>query len=259
MSGGDTGPKTGEAGSTAPGTPEPDTPEGDGPQRDGPEPGVAVPRRRSQALVVVAMVVVVFGTLTFVGGYALARGGPGTAAATPTDDSAAAGFARDMQSHHAQAVEMSMIVRDRTDDARVRTLAYDIALTQQQQIGQMYGWLTQWRLSQISIRPPLAWMGGAGGGMGGTGGHATSHGRSGHEMPGMATSDQMRRLAKVKDRDAEVLFLQLMVTHHQAGVQMAQGALTRTDNPQVKELATKMVTGQRSEIGLMRQMLRERA
>ncbi|MEV4010737.1 DUF305 domain-containing protein [Nonomuraea angiospora] len=59
----------------------------------------------------------------------------------PADASVEAGFARDMQAHHAQAVQMTLIVRDRISDREVRTLAYDIATTQQQQIGQMYAWL----------------------------------------------------------------------------------------------------------------------
>lgn len=42
------------------------------------------------------------------------------AAETPSTDSAAAGFLRDMQVHHAQAVEMALLVRDRTDNAEVR-------------------------------------------------------------------------------------------------------------------------------------------
>ena len=55
---------------------------------------------------------------------------------TPGTNSADAGFARDMQVHHSQAVEMSRIVRDQTDDVVIRTIAYDIAMTQQHQIGQ---------------------------------------------------------------------------------------------------------------------------
>lgn len=62
---------------------------------------------------------------------------------TPGDASADAGFARDMATHHAQAVEMAMIVHSRTDDPEVATLAMDIALTQQSQIGIMRTWLTQ--------------------------------------------------------------------------------------------------------------------
>jgi uncharacterized protein (DUF305 family) len=59
----------------------------------------------------------------------------------PQEGSAEAGFALDMMVHHAQAVEMAEIVRDRTENPQTRTLATDIALTQQAQIGQMQGWL----------------------------------------------------------------------------------------------------------------------
>ncbi|MER6147584.1 DUF305 domain-containing protein [Streptomyces hirsutus] len=51
----------------------------------------------------------------------------GTAnASTPGTASSEAGFSPDMSAHHQQAVEMSFIVRDRTGDQEVRTLAYDI-------------------------------------------------------------------------------------------------------------------------------------
>ena len=46
-----------------------------------------------------------------------------------------------MSVHHAQAVEMVESVRDRTESEEIRTLATDVALTQQGQIGQMQGWL----------------------------------------------------------------------------------------------------------------------
>ena len=55
----------------------------------------------------------------------------------PAADGPEAGFARDMSAHHAQAVEMSFIVRDRTSDPAVRMLAYDIINTQSAQIGMM--------------------------------------------------------------------------------------------------------------------------
>lgn len=55
--------------------------------------------------------------------------------------SPAVGFARDMAAHHAQAVEMAVLVRDRTNDPTMRQLALDILLTQQAQIGQIRGWL----------------------------------------------------------------------------------------------------------------------
>src|SRR5664279_539108 len=55
-----------------------------------------------------------------------------TTAGTPSpgDSSAAAGFARDMTDHHAQAVDMATIIGQRTRSADIRSLATDIALTQ---------------------------------------------------------------------------------------------------------------------------------
>ena len=78
--------------------------------------------------------------------------------APPTDTSAEAGFARDMQVHHQQGVELAMIVRDESDDPDVRLLAYDIATTQAQQSGQLYGWLRGWGLSQAGTEPSMTWM-----------------------------------------------------------------------------------------------------
>jgi len=63
------------------------------------------------------------------------------ASVPPGNDSAEAGFARDMIVHHAQAVQMAEIVRDRTKSDNMRLLATDIALGRQAQIGIMQGWL----------------------------------------------------------------------------------------------------------------------
>src|ERR1043165_1264428 len=77
--------------------------------------------------------------------------------ATPRDDSAEAGFARDMATHHAQAVEMSFVIRDKSHDEATRTLAYDIIVTQSAQRGVFMGWLQEWGLSQASTTPRMAW------------------------------------------------------------------------------------------------------
>ncbi|MEU2183865.1 DUF305 domain-containing protein [Streptomyces thermolilacinus] len=129
--------------------------------------------------VVLALLFAGWATLT-----ALGRNGVGpsaSAAAAPGDDSADAGFARDMSVHHQQAVEMSFIVRDRTDDDEVRRLAYDIANTQANQRGMMLGWLDLWGLPKTAPdREPMAWMGG---------GHGSSHGGGHGASPGSGHGD----------------------------------------------------------------------
>src|SRR5262245_49801394 len=96
----------------------------------------------------------------------------------PGDNSAEAGFARDMSTHHAQAVEMAGIVHDRTNDDDLKVLTTDIILGQQDQIGQMEGWLNLWGLSQTGTEPAMAWMG---------------HPVEGR-MPGMASPEELASL-----------------------------------------------------------------
>lgn len=181
---------------------------------------------------------------------------PAAVANPPANDSVEAGFARDMKEHHAQAVEMSMIVRVQTEDEEIRSLAYDIATTQQNQEGQMFGWLDLWGLTQTSSGPPMTWMSPEG--MAAMGHQMSTPGPDTPRMPGMATRAEMERLSQLKGREAEVLFLQLMIKHHAAGVAMAQDAANRATVPQVKSLAQKMVNGQTSEMDMMRDLLAKR-
>lgn len=172
----------------------------------------------------------------------------------PGDTSIDAGFARDMQAHHAQAVDMSLIVRSAGAGGGVQTLAYDIATTQENQRGQMRGWLDTWGLSQARTEDPMEWMKRTG----------HSHGKGGPmllpdgRMRGMASDAQMAKLRTLKDKPAEVLYLQLMIVHHRSGVEMAKACVSACSEPDVVSLAQTMVNGQQSEITLMTRLLRDR-
>ncbi|THA67106.1 DUF305 domain-containing protein [Streptomyces sp. A0958] len=168
-------------------------------------------------------------------------------ASAPADSSADVGFARDMAVHHQQAVEMAFIVRDRTSDEAVRRLAFDIINTQANQRGMMLGWLEMWGRAKSSPGPPMAWMG-----------HAFTPRGDGALMPGMATDAELDALRAAKGKDAEVRFLKLMTAHHKAGAEMAEAAAASAGTEEIKNLASGMVLGQRSEIALMADMLKER-
>jgi uncharacterized protein (DUF305 family) len=160
----------------------------------------------------------------------------------PGDNSAEAGFARDMSAHHGQAVQMALAIRDRTEDEQLHYLATDIMLTQQSEIGMMTGWLMSWGLGNVGSDDPMTWMG-----------HPTTG-----LMPGMATQEQVAELSSLPVDQAEVLFLQLMIRHHQGGVEMAEAILDRTDNDMIRKVATQMVVIQDAEIDTMNQMLEAR-
>ncbi|MEU1724757.1 DUF305 domain-containing protein [Nonomuraea sp. NPDC005692] len=197
-------------------------------------------RRRGVLVAVTAVLTLALSAL----GLRLWYAGP------PGDTSLEAGFARDMQAHHAQAVQMALIIRDRTTDREVRTLAYDIATTQQQQVGQMYAWLDLWGLPQASLEPRMAWMRQGHQNMPGMGPRSA-------QMPGMATREQLKQLEQASGKEAETLFLRLMIPHHQGGVQMAQAA-QGSGQPQVRRMARSILAAQKAEIELMRGMLAAR-
>ncbi len=208
-------------------------------------------------------VLLALGLLAVAGLFALAFSAGRVSAAPqhPGNTSPDAGFARDMQVHHAQAVEMSRIVRDKSDDIVIRTIAYDIAMTQQHQIGQMFAWLQEWGLPQSSDAERMAWMTGSAhahsndndDGASSAGDMLTPEGL----MPGMATPEEMQALSEANGEEAERLYLELMIDHHKAGVVMAEAGAELSEDPAVQQLAEKMAAGQATEITAMEDLLEQ--
>ncbi|GAA0802021.1 DUF305 domain-containing protein [Spirilliplanes yamanashiensis] len=162
----------------------------------------------------------------------------------PAENSPEAGFARDMSTHHAQAVEMGMIAYTSASNGEVRFMGRDIALTQQGQVGMMQSWLREWDLSPTGDEPPMAWMPNAAG--------SVQNGL----MPGMATPQEIEKLKAATGPAADRLFLELMIRHHLGGIHMAQAILDVTDEDQVREMAQIAVDGQQRELNDMNALLK---
>lgn len=160
-------------------------------------------------------------------------------------------FMQDMILHHAQALEMTHLVPDRTDEGRnLRLLARRISESQDYEIGLMRGWLT----SRGESAPEID----------GSDGSVThrAHRDMGDmgTMAGMATPEQMERLADLEGEAFERMFLELMIRHH-------EGALTMLDDlskhegagqePELFQLISHVDADQRAEIARMRRMLNE--
>jgi uncharacterized protein (DUF305 family) len=202
----------------------------------------ARPRLRT---VLVAIIAVAVAAIAVAGGFLW--GSHDGSSNTATKPSAVdIGFARDMAAHHQQAITMAAYVRDNSTDPSVITLAYDIESSQTIQLGEMTGWLDTWNLTRYSAHP-MVWMGAE---------HA-SHIVNGL-MPGMATPTQVNRLMSLHGKALDVLFLQLMIHHHQGGLPMAQFAEQHAVEPYVRTLAGHMIASQSAEIIQMEQMLRQR-
>ncbi|MGZ0712955.1 DUF305 domain-containing protein (plasmid) [Coraliomargarita sp. W4R53] len=174
-----------------------------------------------------------------------------SASSYPTTSSPEAGFSRDMQVHHSQAIEMAMEIYRKTDDEELRVLSYDIATGQAGQRGEMYDWLVQWGLNQ-SGGPMMAWM-------------ATSEAGHDHGVPanepltdaeaeavmGMASNAELDALATATGHEADCLFLELMIRHHDGAIPMAEAVIELGTQPRVLEVASSIVAGQTAEIDAM--------
>lgn len=194
-----------------------------------------------------------------IGGLAFAIGRFSTfgasSAATPTTDSAEAGFSRDMQAHHAQAIAMAMEIYRKTDDEELRVLAYDIATGQAGQRGEMFDWLVQWGLPQAG-GPMMSWVSAS------EAGHDHGTAESGEalnddearEAMGMATDAELEALADASGQQADCLFLELMIRHHEGAIPMAEAVIELGSQPRVLSVAESIRAGQTAEIDAMQSM-----
>lgn len=180
----------------------------------------------------------------------------------PASDSVDVGFAQDMSVHHSQAVDMASIALTKSTDNDVRTLAFDILTTQQNQLGQMQAWLTMWDQPLSKVGPYMEWMSSdSGSGHGSHGTSATmdmSHSGPVDTMPGMASPEDLAALRAAEGLQLDTLFLQLMLRHHEGGLPMMEYAAADATEGPVRSLAQTMVNTQQSESKLMTDMLAAR-
>lgn len=200
----------------------------------------------------VLVAVIALGLLAAGGGLAVALGIGRDE--QPTTDSVAAGFSRDMSRHHLQAVEMANLALTETADPEIRQLAFDISATQTNQLGRMQGWLALWDLP-FNGGETMAWM---------SDGEMAGHDMTGHDtdggalMPGMATEAELAELRSLSGTPFDVMFLQLMIRHHQGGLAMAEYGQEHSDVDVVEQLARSIAETQSAETTTMAAMLRAR-
>jgi uncharacterized protein (DUF305 family) len=187
-----------------------------------------------------AMMLVIGLLLGYAAGFLTPR------SSTPGDTSPEAGFARDMATHHAQAVAMGMLAQSKGSKVEVRGFGSDIALTQQAQIGMMDQWLREWGVNSNTDAAPMSWM---------------PEGMNALDdnglMPGMATQAEMDALQAASGQEFDRLFVQMMIKHHLGGIHMVDGILGMTDNPDVTWLADAIKSGQQGEVSALQNLQKQ--
>ncbi len=152
------------------------------------------------------------------------------------------GFLQDMRYHHEQAIEMALLYLDDPDtDGDLRTIAREIVVGQQLEVGRMIQLLRDYGESEVNTTDiAMSWMG-----------EAVDLDR----MPGMATTENLVQLRAASGDEADRIFVTLMRAHHEGGVHMAQYTIDHGSVDEVKDLAQSMVTHQTAEIAEMDQLL----
>lgn len=205
-----------------------------------------------RTVAIILTLAIAAGATAFIGGFK-----PTAAIANAHPNPADIGFAQDMAIHHSQAVELSELAT-KLGSPEIQAWGARIGSAQAQEIGRFYGWLDIWDEAQVSANP-MDWM------------HADSdhHNHRGHHdqhgnhadtditvAMGMATPEDMNRLRALTGEAFDVLFLQLMIRHHQGGVLMAQAGIDKAATLLVRNMCRVIAAVQSKEIFDMGILLR---
>ena len=162
-------------------------------------------------------------------------------------------FMQGMIMHHGQAVEMTALINERSNNKELRLLGSRISHSQAQEMQFMERWL-KLRGEPTSMPMPSTPA-------------ASEHHMPGMDMsthaqpmlmPGMLTPEQMDALKKAKGNEFDRLFLTGMIQHHKGALTMVDELFKTAGSGQDAELfnfATDVDSGQRAEIKIMESML----
>lgn len=149
-------------------------------------------------------------------------------------------FMQGMIGHHAQALEMTGLLKTRTSSGDMKKLARRIEVSQADEITMMREWLER-RGAVVA------------------GAHA-HHGQGATLMPGMLTPEEMSRLAAAKGPAFDRLFLDYMIKHHGGALEMVKALFATPGAGQQSDIyafASDVDADQRMEIARMTSMLGE--
>lgn len=196
-----------------------------------------------------------------------------TTATLPIVTPADVEFMQGMIHHHAQAVEMVALMKDRTTNEELLRLGERISQTQADEIRFMERWLTMRGQKTSMEMPGMDKMK-----MPKTGSakidkmempkdiEHKKHKMSDHKdhmmMPGMLTPAQMKALAEAKGAEFDRLFLTGMIQHHEGALVMVDDLFKTPGAGQDAEIftfATDVDSTQRAEIRIMQGLLEKKS
>jgi uncharacterized protein (DUF305 family) len=133
-------------------------------------------------------------------------------------------FIERMIPHHKMAIAMAQVELEKGSNEEVKSLAQKIIDSQSQEIETLSKWYEEWFGTKVE------------------------------EDMSMMDMDKVEHLKTASHVDAE--FMEMMIPHHKMAIKMARTEIKVTNRPELKEMASKMITEQKEEIKEMRILLK---
>ena len=136
-------------------------------------------------------------------------------------------FLQSMIDHHMMAVMMAELCVEKAVHRELRSLCRDIIAAQSAEIEQMQGWLQEWY--GITYEPRMT----------------------------RTMQKEMDRLAALSGAEFEIVFMEMMVAHHEKAIREAERCVDRAYHPELEQLCEGIIATQSAEIEQMQQWLCE--
>jgi uncharacterized protein (DUF305 family) len=138
-------------------------------------------------------------------------------------------FLQMMIPHHQQAIDISEVALQKSQNPELLTLAKVIISDQKSEIAQMQAWLDQ-------------------------AGASEDMGHSAHGMGGMLSDEDLAALDKATGKSFDTLWLKGMIGHHDGAIHMSE-MIRDASNLEIKAFGEKIVKDQSAQIAQMKKML----
>lgn len=134
-----------------------------------------------------------------------------------------------MVAHHQAAIDMSRPADTNAMRPELRDFARKVVEDQSREIELMKGWRRQWYPGKPQVPTIMV-------------------------MPGMRTSMkgmESGHMKALKGAEYDRMYVDMMIPHHEGAVALAREALAKSQRPEIRELAQRIIDAQQREIEMM--------
>jgi uncharacterized protein (DUF305 family) len=138
-------------------------------------------------------------------------------------------FIDTMIAHHRGAIDIARLAKTKAAHAELKAMVEQMAQDQEREIKQMMDWRARWFKGQAHARNM--------------------------DLPGMRDSMKdmdKEQMKKVNGKEFDLMFLDMIIPHHQGAVVMSQDAVQKAEHQEIKQLTTRIIEQQQREIDQMK-------